>query len=146
MKTRYLLLIALFLFLLYTTVFAQATIKAEVDKTDLSTDQTLTYKLIISSSGQEQVIPKAPDFKGFQVVSSARSSQVSFEKNQIKKSATYLFVLSPEKAGDYQIGPATVKIGKDNYTTQTIDIKVKEGTRPPVQEPEPKTDLPQYTL
>jgi hypothetical protein len=151
------LILILVILSLATYAFAETSIKAEVDKTSITTDETLTYKLTITTSDKRLGEPKIPAFNGFDVVYSAQSSTVSVTQNDIKTSIVYSFILAPADVGKFIIEPSQVKAAGKAYSSQAFEIEVKQGTaapQPPAQKqkpskPEeniPESKEPQITL
>ncbi len=124
---------------------AQTYIKAEVDKTSLTTEEILTYKLIVTSLEKDIPTPKLPDFTGFKVASSSQSSSVTFTKGNVKTVAVYAFVLAPTDIGKFKIGPGTIKIKNETFSTGDFVIEVKQGKPKPNAEPKQKPPLPEET-
>jgi len=140
------LLLVLFVFLFLNTSFAQTDIKAEVDKTTLTTDDTLIYKITITASDNNIPAPQVPKFEGFSVLSTAQSSTMSFVKNNIKNLLVYAFVLAPLDAGKFKIAPTTIKIKDKVYSTDSFEIEVTQGKTKPQLPQEEKPALPQGLL
>ena len=140
-KTIFLELIFIFSFL--SLAFAENIIKAEVDKTSLSTDEDLTYKTIITSSEKKLPSPQVPKFEGFDIVSQAQSSTISFVKSEIKTILVYVYILAPTNIGKFKIGPSTIKIENKTYSTDTFQIEVIQGKTKPKNLPEKKLPLPE---
>lgn len=139
----------IFAVLFIGTVFAKETITAEVDKLKVTTDDEVTYKLNIVSQKENSSFPQLPDFKGFQVVSQAQSTTVSFQKGQPDVLMTYVYILVPNAAGKFTIGPSSVKINGKAYSTQSFEIEVTQGKNPPQPkqpEEEPDEGQPKVTL
>ena len=131
------LLIAAF-FVLFSSAacFAQSSLKAEVDKLKLTTDDTLTYKLTVNASGEDVSLPQVPKFKGFRVVSQLQSSNIAFVKDGIKTGIVYSFILVPKETGRLKIEPSTLKIKSKTYSSEEFEIEVTQGkARPEAQEP-----------
>lgn len=133
--------------------FAETTIKAEIDKTSLTTDETLTYKITIDSTDKKVASPKIPEFKGLVVISQLQSSSISFQGGKAKTSLVYSFILVPVETGKLTIEPASVTVGREIYSTVSFEIEVTQGkakpkTAPPVEKlpPETDSDMPQITL
>lgn len=143
MQIRFIIFIAAFIFLFMANVFAQTSIKAEVDKTSLSTDEDLTYKTIITSSEKKLPSPQVPKFEGFDIVSQAQSSTISFVKSEIKTILVYVYILAPTNIGKFKIGPSTIKIENKTYSTDTFQIEVTQGKAKPKNLPEKKLPLPE---
>lgn len=113
---------------------AQEKIMAEVDKAKASTDDEITYKLNIVSDKNNTSDPQLPDFKGFQVISQAQSTTVSFQKGRPDVLMTYVYILVPIAPGKFTIGPSSVKISGKSYSTRSFDIEVTQGEGPPKPE------------
>ena len=122
----------IFIFAFVTVSFAETTIKAEVDKTILTTDDTLTYKIIITSSKRNLLQPDIQKFKGFDVLSSVRSSNISFAKDKIKTFLVYTSILLPTETGKLQIPPASIKVKDKVYLSESFEIEVIQGKNFPL--------------
>jgi hypothetical protein len=133
---RIILITLVSLSLLAAFAFAETSLKSEVDKTRITTDETITYKVIITSS--EKTLPQAqiPKFEGFEAVSQAESSTVSFKGGSIKNILVYAFILAPKETGKFKIEAATIKIKNDTYSSDTFEIEVTQGKAKP--KPKPK--------
>jgi len=145
-----------FFFFFIAASFAENSIKAEIDKTSINTDETLTYKISIISSQKQLPPPQIPKFAGFNILSQAQSSTVSFRKNNLNNFLVYVFILSPRDIGKFKIEPASIVIQGKTYTTDGFEIEVRQGkakAKPPTQtepylpkRPPPETEEPQITL
>jgi hypothetical protein len=140
------LVLTILCILFASAVFAQTSIKAEVDKTSITTDDTITYKLTITSI--EKRVPQLdlPKFAGFSLLSQSESSAVSFAKNNIETALSYVFVLAPTDAGKFKIEPSHIKLQGKTYSTQSFEIEVTKGKSPLPPEAQPETEEPQFTL
>jgi len=135
---------ALFLFfilsLVFTSsVFAEISLRCEVDKKSISTDDELVYKLIVSSSEKNIPAPKPPAFADFSIVSEAQSSTVIFVQSNIKTLLVYTYILVPLRPGKFKIEPSTVTIKDKVYASQEIEVEVSEGNRRPGRQPEERS-------
>jgi hypothetical protein len=144
MKNKIYILVVLSIFFSLPVAFAQTNIKAEVDRTSITTDDTLTYKLAITSSEKELPAPTLPSFSGFDVVSQAQSSTVTFTKTKIKTIVVYVYILGPKEVGKIKIEPSQIKLGSSVYSSDSFEIEVKQGQRIPKSSKQaPQPDLPQ---
>jgi hypothetical protein len=98
-----------------------------VDRLNLTTDEALTYKIILTSSEKNLPQPDVPELKGFVVLSTAQSSTMSFSKVNLKTSIVYAFVLLPTKTGKLQIPAASIKIKDKIYSSEGFEIEVSQG-------------------
>lgn len=139
--------IIIFTFLFIASASADTSIKAEVDKPKLSTDETLTYKVTIASTDKKLPAPQIPNFEGFNVLSQVESSNMSFAKNEIKTTLIYEFILAPASAGKFKIDPSSIKIKNKAITTDSFEIEVTQGKiKPPPKQGQPESEEPQITL
>lgn len=149
MKFVVFLAILVFLFNAGTLVFADTAIRAEVDKTRITTDELLTYKLTVTSSEKNVPAPKISGFNGLVIVSQAQSSTVSFQKGSMQTILVFVFILLPKETGKIKIEPAVVTVKGKAYASQACQIEVKEGSVRLPKDPGakiPESDLPQYSL
>jgi len=133
----------IFASLFIAAAFAKTSIKAEVDKTIVTTDNSITYKLIITSLEKNIPTPQLPKFTGFKVISSAQSSSVTFTKGNVKTTIAYVFVLAPGGIGKFKIEPSTIKIRNETFSTADFEIEAKQGKPKPKAEPEQKPPQPE---
>jgi hypothetical protein len=134
--------LVIFVFAFIPLSFAEMSIKAEVDKTRLTTDETLTYKITVTSSKENLPGLQIPKFEGFNVLSTTQSSTMEFVGNSIKAALIYTFVLAPADIGKLKIAASTIKINKQVYSTDTFEIEVTQGKIEPKAPPEEKPSLP----
>ncbi len=152
-RSIFFLVAAVFIFT--KTAFAETSLKAEVDKASITTDETISYKLVITSSEKQLPQPQLPKFDGFSVISSSQASQLSIAAGNIKTSFVYTFILLPKSAGKFKIEPSQIKIKGQAYTSAAFEIEVMPGKEKPkapqeeIPSPEkaqPKSKEPQITL
>ena len=105
-------------------------ITAEVDRTSLSTDETLTLTVVIHGSG-EIPSPSLPHFSDFDVVSQGDSSRVSTRNQQTSTEVVYWYTLRPIRPGRATIGAFSVTVDGRTFTTDPIEIKVSQGSARP---------------
>lgn len=111
---------------------AQAAIQADVDRTALSTDETLQLTVTLNSPSLLDVPrPDLPALQGFDVVGTSTSSQLSMVNGQVSSRAIYIYTLQPYETGDLVIEPISVTLGGQTYSTQPITVHVSQGTGVP---------------
>jgi hypothetical protein len=142
------MLIALFVLVWPQLASAETTIQATVDKTNVTTDDSITYTVSIASS--EKVIPNPtlPAFERFSIIAQQQSSNISFGKSGIVSSITLTLSLVPVGAGTFAIEPAQIKVKDKIYKSDSFTIEVKPGVAPrhPSQEQAEESEEPQITL
>jgi hypothetical protein len=121
----------------------QGLIYAEVDRTALSTDETLLLTVTVNSGSiLNAVTPNLPDLQGFQVVGTSTSSQISIVNADITSQVVHLYRLQPVETGDLVIGPISVTLGGQTHSTQPITVHVTQGTGAPAPAPAPSNNQP----
>ena len=130
----------------WANAFAETTIKAEVDKRSITTDDSLTYKLTIASSEENIPSPEVPSFDGFAIISQAQSSTLSLLKQGPRAILIYVYILAPLKTGKSTIQPGSITMQGKTYSSESFDIEVAQGKTKPPKPEGTENELPQVTL
>jgi hypothetical protein len=116
-------------------VYAQSasSLTAQVDRTELTTDDTLrlTLTLQTSSGSAPQLTLSAID--GFRIVGSSTSSQFSSINGALSSSMTYVYQLQPTGAGQFTIPALQLDWNGETLVTEAIEITVTQGNGAPAQ-------------
>lgn len=102
------------------------------------------FKVVFTATGDARVTGfEAPSFEGFEVLagpltSTSSNFQMINGKTTQSRSSIYTYMLRPTAVGKYRIGPASVKIGKETYTTEAADVEVVKGAAPAPQGTAPR--------
>ena len=122
-----------------TPAFAQSagdTLTASVDRTELTTDDTLVLTLTLdTSSGAALNSLGLPDLSGFQVVGSSVSSELSMINGAISSRLVYVYQLRPTQAGTFTIPALGLDWQGQTLSTKPIEITVTQGNGAPTQPP-----------
>jgi hypothetical protein len=147
--TKYLIPIILAIFVLSVVGLGAAQaqgpgpISATVDRTALSTDETLLLTVTVNSASiLSAPSPSLPDLQGFQVVGSSTSSQISIVNADITTQVVHVYRLQPYQTGDLVIGPISIVLEGQTYSTQPIAVRVSQGTGAPAPAPAPSNSQP----
>jgi hypothetical protein len=127
-----------FVLTIHHSVIAEVTIKAEIDKTSVTTDEVVAYKILITSDSQTRPVLEIPKFEGFKVLSQAHSTTINFTKVGAKNLNVYAFILLPLRIGKLKIEPSKLKVGDTNLFSESFEIEVKEGKQKPIAPKEEK--------
>jgi hypothetical protein len=131
-------LFLLFFFFSLSIIFAKTVVEAEIDKTKIATDESITYKFTITVDSKDKVLkPTFPKFEGFSILSQAQSSTVSFGNKGTQSMLLYVFILAPLKTGKLEIEPGKVKIEGKEYLSDGFQVEVTPG-KTQSQEPGPQ--------
>ena len=147
MKIRLIILALSLVLFIAASACAEISIKAEVNNTSITTNDNLTYKLVITSTEKNIPSPQLPKFEGFNVLSQAQSSTFSLAANNIKTMLTFTYILAPKEKGKFKIEPAVIKLNDKVLSSATFEVEVKQGSHPILApQQEQKIEEPQITL
>lgn len=127
-------------FLLVTAVWpalGQSPITAEVDRTSVSTDETVALTVRINGNTGSPAAPQLPPLESFQVVGTSSGTQIRVVNGAFSSSATYTYHLRPLETGELVIPPINVTINGQTYSTDPITIQVTQGNAPVQSAPVP---------
>jgi len=86
------------------------------------------FQLTITVSGRDAgdaETPRLPALKGFQVVAGPSvSTQFQWINGRTSSSRSYVYILLPEKEGQFTIDPVEVKVGNRIFKTQPLSVRV----------------------
>lgn len=114
---------------------ADITFTASVDKTQISTDQTLTLELTLEGAFRNADKPQFPTLDGFAVTGSSQSSQVSMVNGETTAKVVYTYRLQPTKSGALTIPAIQIEVKGQTYESNPVAIEVTPGDAPPAQAP-----------
>jgi hypothetical protein len=91
------------------------------------------FQLTITIAGSDQAqTPRLPRFQGFRVVAGpSLNSQYQWINGRSTSSRSFIYILLPEKEGQYTIDPVEVTVGNRVYRTQPISMRVTSAARAP---------------
>lgn len=112
------------------------TFSAKADKTTLNVGDPLTLTMTLSGdiSGIEVPVFEFPE--GFTVASRSQSSSFSIRLGTVDRSLTLAYVLIPEQAGTFQLGPFQITHKDQKFSTEPITVTVEKPAVPPRLGPE----------
>lgn len=111
----------------------ELTVSSQVDKTELSEGEVLTYSITIAGPIQENPQVNLGEVKGFAIVSTGQSHQLEVRRGTIQRAVVLTYLLTPTEPGTHTLGPVKVTTQGQVYETQPIPVKVTartEGPRP----------------
>ena len=104
--------------------------EATVDRKTVSLGENL--QLNLSFYGTQNV--SAPDIggiDGFQVRYLGPSTRISVVNGRVSSSITHIYTLIPLKTGKFEIGPFSVVINGETFTSQALTVEVVSAPSPP---------------
>ena len=121
-------------FVLLTTALAQdlqVTASVSTDTIGIQDQFQLTVMVTGSDGGLAQT-PRLPRFQGFRVVAGpSLSTQFQWINGRSASSKSFIYILLPEKEGQFTIDPIEVAVGSKVYRTQAITMRVTSASRAP---------------
>ncbi|HUH74765.1 MAG TPA: BatD family protein [Chitinophagales bacterium] len=74
---------------------------------------------------------KLPDFKGFEVYESGKSTNVSIVNGKVSKSVTFNITVRPLNVGNFEVGPANAIINGKKVASPPFSIEVSNSSKDP---------------
>ena len=119
-------------------------INAQVDKTAVELGQTVTLTITLAGdlAGIELPPPQFPE--GIAVAARSQSTSIAIRAGRQERSTGLQYVLVPQQAGTFTLGPFSVTHGKETLETPSITLTVTKSALPPGLRRQP--DGTRYTL
>lgn len=102
-------------------VAADVSVTATVDKTEATLEDSILLSVTVEGTKEEPVLSGLDDFR---VTSRGSSSQVRIMNGRMSSSCQFNYLLQPEKAGTFTIGPFTVAHKGKKYAGNTITLTI----------------------
>jgi hypothetical protein len=104
-------------------------------KTTVAQGETFRVNFVLNAEGDKF---KAPEFKGFDVVSGpnpSTSSSYSISNGKVSQTIqqSYIYLIHASATGTFTIGPASITVGGKEIRTNSLQITVVKGNAPPQQ-------------
>jgi BatD DUF11 like domain len=125
--------------------FAQSHVTATVDRTSLTTDESLILTVQVNTDAGSPSNPILPPFDGLFVTWTSSGQSISLINGARIVEATYHYRLAPSRTGDLSIAPITVSIEGQTYATEPIQISVTQGSgQPQTPQGSPGSSVPGF--
>lgn len=140
-KDRFVISLVLLCYLwLATPLLAQdeITFTAAVDRSVLSTTDTLQLQLTLTGSVEAAMQPQLPGLLEFVVLGSSQSSQFQLINGVTSAQIVFTYQLRPTQTGSLTIPSIPIDVGGQTLQTEPITVEVVQGAvAPPAQPNEP---------
>jgi len=110
---------------------------AKVDVTTAAIGDAVTLSLTLSGDVAGVQLPPPQFPEGITVVSRSQSSQFSVQQGVVERSVSVLYVLVPQQAGTFRLGPFMAVKHEQAFKTEPIELTVKPAS-PPLRRPPDK--------
>lgn len=119
--------------LVFTSVAyaSDLTLTADVDRTTVSMNDTLTLQLTFSGGRISVPQPTLSDIPGFRATFAGQSQNINYVNGHISSQVVFTFALAPQSPGEHVIPSVSMTVGGETLTTNPIPIKVVSGSAGP---------------
>jgi len=120
-------------------------VKSSVDKSKISQDQFLTYKIDISGDFNSDPQIALPDLKkNFDIVSTMQSQSLNVQRKQKTRQLAVVYILAAKATGKFTIAGAAIKVDQASFKTEAIEVEVTaaKGANPKPQKNPPPEEIP----
>ena len=105
-------------------------VSAQVDRTELSTGETLRLTVVVQGTGGARA-PVLPPLDAFDIVGRSTASSITIINGKASGEVTYIYSLLPVEAGTLTIDSISVDIDGVTHTTEPIQLQVTLGAASP---------------
>ncbi len=115
-------------------------VTAEVDRSELTTDEYLKLSVKINLDYGSITEPVLPPLDGFDFIGTSTSTSMSIVNGVLSTQKMFHYTLHPTDLGELVIGPVSVTLNGQIYSTSPIKVNVIQGNGlPPTQPAAPST-------
>ncbi len=115
---------------------AQSPVRAEVDRTDITSDDVLILSIIIEDANGNATEPQFEGIDGFAAQGKSSSTQLSIINGQRSRQTIYQYSLIPTQLGTLTVPAAHVTVDGNAYVTDPIHVNVTQGNGQPTGNPQ----------
>ena len=117
---------------LASLVWAQdVSVSAKVDKTTVSLGEPVGLTVTLSGDVSGVQLAPIPLPNGWVIVGRSPSTNFSVHAGAAERSTALQYVLIPQQAGTFRLGPFQFEQGQKEFRTEPIEITVKKPSLPP---------------
>jgi hypothetical protein len=102
-------------------------ITAVLTSSDVVVGETVQLQIQIENAGMSVRPPSGIDIPGLQIHYAGDSTEMIWKNFSRSSSITYNYTILPEKPGTYKIPPQSIRIGKDNFQTPELTLRVADS-------------------
>jgi len=103
---------------------AELSVTAYVDKNTAGVGEPVQLTVEVRGASASLPEPQLPSLPNFEVVSSARSQNISIINGRVESALTFSYTLVPRFVGKAVIGPITVESEGRQWATQSIEVTI----------------------
>ena len=122
---------ALFLWLSSWAHASDLTFTADVDRTTLSMNETLTLQLTVAGGRVSVPQPVLSEIPGFRATYAGQSQNINYINGHVSSQLIFTFALAPLSPGEHVIPAISMNVEGQTLSTNPIPIKVVSGSAAP---------------
>ncbi len=135
-RTWFVAIVAVCVLPAWASLAQDATFQASVDKNPVGLGDEFTLSFVLNGSGMGggQNL-KLPDLAKFRMLSGPnQSTSMQWVNGRMSSSVTYSYTLQPRELGKVTIGPASIVVGGNTLTSNSISLDVVKSAPKPRQQ------------
>jgi hypothetical protein len=105
-------------------------LSAEVDRTTLTMNDTLTLQLTLSGGRGGGAQPQLPAIPGFRATFAGQSQNINYMNGHVSSQVQFTFALAPLSPGEHVIPAISMTVNGHPLSTQPIPVTVLSGAAP----------------
>ncbi len=109
---------------------------AQVDKTTVNIGEPVNFVVTLKGDLSGVQLPAFAFPEGFVIAARSQSTSFSIRAGAAERATSLSFVLVPQQAGTFQLGPFQLEHEKNTLQTEPIEMTVKKPAVPPHLPPE----------
>ncbi len=122
-----LLLSSLFFSLFFAAAAnAEVSVELRLDRHEATTADSIRMVVSISGTRSSDLEPHIAGIEAFSFSSGGTSSRIQIINGKVDAGVDYTYFMRPKRTGSFQIGPASVKVDRKAYKSNTVFLKIAE--------------------
>jgi len=102
-------------------------LRAELDRPAAAVGDQVRLSVILEGFSQRAGAPQIPPVTGLELYDAGRSTSISLINGKLSSSTSYTYVLVPQSAGTFAVGPITVEEKGRSYSAAALTLTVGAG-------------------
>ncbi|HEY8463277.1 MAG TPA: BatD family protein [Bacillota bacterium] len=119
---KLLAIIGLLILVAVMPAWAKPSATVTIDRNQITTGDTAQLVITLNDASLSQL--ELPEIKGLQLVPAGKSTQVQIINGRYSTTNAFTYLITPKKPGTYQLGPFSIRVGKQTITTNVINLSV----------------------
>ena len=112
------------------------TFSAKVDKTTIELGDPVSLTLTLNGDISGIQLPSLQLPEGFSIIGRSQSTNFSLRAGTMERSVSLVYILLPQRAGTFKLGPFTLQHHHRELKTEPIEMTVKKPALPPHLQPQ----------